>query len=216
MNKLQKHYTGTTGSTLMTDRFKFLHASQNTNKTIKDWEVWICQAGSLCKYGEIADIMCHDKFFFGLCNNTIRTELLKTHLRPDNTPIKLWLTLLLNPWNLLKKLTNSFLIQPKELTKLSIGQGQGDQNHSGKSTMIWNWGGSQTHVIGVGIWEDRTSGQTAQLMDAPVWNVVGMIILHVYVWSSHLWIRNSTNLEITQSIATVKTKQSASTFNSSG
>lgn len=30
--------------------------------------------------------MCCDKLVFGLCDNTTRTELLKTHLRPDNTP----------------------------------------------------------------------------------------------------------------------------------
>ena len=86
MNKLRTHYTGTTWCTLMTHRFKFWHASQNRNETIQDWEVQIRQAGSLCEYGDITDIMYRDKFVFGLCNNTIRTELLKTHLRPDNTP----------------------------------------------------------------------------------------------------------------------------------
>jgi len=30
--------------------------------------------------------MCRDKFVFGLHDTTIRTELLKTHMRPDGTP----------------------------------------------------------------------------------------------------------------------------------
>ena len=48
--------------------------------------VWIRQAGGHCNNWEITDIMCCDKLVFGLCDNTTRTELLKTHLRPDNTP----------------------------------------------------------------------------------------------------------------------------------
>ena len=85
MESLRTHYTGTSGSTLMTDRFKFWHSSQNQNETVQEWEVKIRQAGSLCEYGNITDIMCRDKFVFGLSNDTMRTELLKTHLRPDGT-----------------------------------------------------------------------------------------------------------------------------------
>ena len=86
MDKLRTHYTGTAGSTIMTDRFKFWHSSQNQNETVQDWEIQIRQAGSLCEYGQLTDIMCRDKFVFGLCDNTIRTELLKTHLKPDGSP----------------------------------------------------------------------------------------------------------------------------------
>lgn len=39
-------YTGTTGSTLMTDRFKFWQATQNPNESVQDWEVRTRQAGS--------------------------------------------------------------------------------------------------------------------------------------------------------------------------
>ena len=85
MDKLQTRYSGTTGSTLMAEQFKLWHAPQNTSETIQDWKVGICQTGSLCELGVITDIMCCDKFVFGLCNNPIRKELLKTHLRPKNT-----------------------------------------------------------------------------------------------------------------------------------
>jgi len=85
MEKLRAHNTSSVGSTLMTDRFKFWHASQATNETVQDWEVKVRQGGNLCKYGAATDHMCRDKFVFGLCNNTIKTELLKTHLKPDGT-----------------------------------------------------------------------------------------------------------------------------------
>ena len=198
MNKLRTHYTGTTWCTLMTHRFKFWHASQNRNETIQDWEVQIRQAGSLCEYGDITDIMYRDKFVFGLCNNTIRTELLKTHLRPDNTP-KALADVVADAQSMecAQRPTNSLLIETKELATLSNGQGQGDPNHCGKSIVIWNWGASQAHVISVGIWKNHTNRHTARLLDAPVRNAVGRIILHVYVESSHLWITNPTNLEIT-------------------
>lgn len=85
MERLRTHYSGTTGSTPMIDRFKFWHASQNQCETVKEWEVRIRQAGSLCSYGESTDIMCRDKFVFGLGDDNLRTEQLKTHLRTDGT-----------------------------------------------------------------------------------------------------------------------------------
>ena len=88
MDKLRIHYTGSTGSTLMTDRFKFWHAHQSTHESVQDWEVKVRQAGNLCSYGRSADHMCRDKFVFGLSDNNIRTELLKTHLKADNTTEK--------------------------------------------------------------------------------------------------------------------------------
>ena len=39
------------------------------------------QSGNLCEYEASADEMCRDKFVFGLKDNTICTELLKTHLK---------------------------------------------------------------------------------------------------------------------------------------
>lgn len=137
MKKLRTHYTGTTWCTLMTHRFKFWHASQNRNETIQDWEVRIHQAGSLCEYGEITDIMYRDKFVFGLSDNTIRTELLKTHLRPDNTPKALAdVVAEAQSMECAQRPTNSLLIETKELATLSNGQGQGDPNHCGKSIVI--------------------------------------------------------------------------------
>lgn len=40
----------------------------------------------LCDYGLATDVMCRDKFVFGLHDTSIRTELLKTHLKTDGTP----------------------------------------------------------------------------------------------------------------------------------
>ena len=85
MDKLRTHYTGSSGSSLMTDRFKFWHSSQNTHESVQDWEVKVRQSGNLCQYGTEADHMCRDKFVFGLNDNGIRTELLKTHLKADGT-----------------------------------------------------------------------------------------------------------------------------------
>ena len=85
MNKLRTHYTGSSGSSLMTNRFKFWHSSQNAHESVQDWEVKVRQAGNLCSYQANSDHMCRDKFLFGLRDNIIRTELLKTHLKADNT-----------------------------------------------------------------------------------------------------------------------------------
>ena len=41
-------------------------------------------AGSLCGYGYLSDERCREKFIFGLNDDNIRTELLKTHIKPDN------------------------------------------------------------------------------------------------------------------------------------
>ena len=43
------------------------------------------QGGSLCEYGNQADEMCRDKFIFGLHQENMRTELLKTHMKVDKT-----------------------------------------------------------------------------------------------------------------------------------
>ena len=43
------------------------------------------QAGSLCAYGQLTDELCRDKFIFGLKGEHMRTELLKTHVKPDNS-----------------------------------------------------------------------------------------------------------------------------------
>ena len=61
MQKLQTHYTGSIGSTLMTDRFKFWHLSQSTHETAKDWEVKVRQTGNLCDYGAATNQICRDK-----------------------------------------------------------------------------------------------------------------------------------------------------------
>ena len=43
------------------------------------------QASSLCAYGELTDELTRDKFIFGLNEDHTRTELLKTHVKPDNS-----------------------------------------------------------------------------------------------------------------------------------
>ena len=83
MRKLRTHYTGSTGSSLLSDRYQFWHIDQLPQESIQDWEVRVRQKGSLCEYGALHDQMCRDKFVFGLNNETIRTELLKTHLKAD-------------------------------------------------------------------------------------------------------------------------------------
>lgn len=86
MNCLRSHYTGSSGSCLMADRFKFWNLSQGPHETVQDWEVKVRQAGSLCEYAALSDVMCRDKFVFGLHQESMRSELLKTHLKSDNTP----------------------------------------------------------------------------------------------------------------------------------
>ena len=83
MQKLREHYTGSIGSSLMTDRFKFWQSSQSSSESVQDWEVKVRQSGSLCEYQAMTDEMNRDKFVFGLQDTSIRTELLKTHLKAD-------------------------------------------------------------------------------------------------------------------------------------
>ena len=86
MDKLRLHYTGSIGSSLLADRFKFWHAQQSPHESVQEWEVKVRQAGSLCSYNTSTDEMCRDKFVFGLHDDTMRAELLKTHLKSDGTP----------------------------------------------------------------------------------------------------------------------------------
>ena len=83
MQKLRTHYTGSIGSSLMTDRFQFWHSSQNNHESVQDLEVKVRQSGNLCEYGAATDQMCRDKFVFGLRDTAIRTEL-------KNTPEGRW------------------------------------------------------------------------------------------------------------------------------
>ena len=85
MAKLRHHYTGSTGSSLMADRIKFWCLYQSPNETVQAWKVKVRHAGSLCSYGAFSDEIYRDKFVFGLHNDTMRAELLKTHLKPDNS-----------------------------------------------------------------------------------------------------------------------------------
>ena len=92
MEKLKLHYTGSAGSSLMSDRYKFWKLNQTPHESVQDWEVRVRQAGNLCEYAALSDEMCRDKFVFGLHEETIRTELLRTHLKVDNSPkAMLWL-----------------------------------------------------------------------------------------------------------------------------
>ena len=85
MEKLRSHYTGTSDSSLLSDRFKFWTSSQTQHESIQEWEVKVRQAGSLCGYGQLSDKLCRDKFIFGLNGEHMRTELLKTHVKPDKS-----------------------------------------------------------------------------------------------------------------------------------
>ena len=81
MDKLGLHYTGSIGSSLLADRFKFWNTQQSPHESVQEWEVKVRQAGSLCLYNALTDEMCCDRFVFGLHDGTITAELLKTHLK---------------------------------------------------------------------------------------------------------------------------------------
>ena len=85
MDKLRAHYTDTSGGSLLTDRFKFWTSSQASHESIQEWEVKVRQASSLCAYGDLTDELTRDKFIFGLNEDHTRTDLLKTHVKPDNS-----------------------------------------------------------------------------------------------------------------------------------
>lgn len=89
MEKLRLHYTGSVGTSMMADRFQFWNMSQKPQHSVQDWEVQVRQAGSLCEYGTVNDELCRDKFVFGLYDETMRTELLKTHLKADGAKKRL-------------------------------------------------------------------------------------------------------------------------------
>ena len=85
MEKLRSYYTGTSGSSLLSDRFKFWTSSQTQHESIQEWEVKVRQVGSFCGYGQLCDELSRDKFVFGLNDEHMRTELLKTHVKPDKS-----------------------------------------------------------------------------------------------------------------------------------
>ncbi|KAK2551056.1 hypothetical protein P5673_028114 [Acropora cervicornis] len=85
MDKLRAHYTDTSGSSILTDRFRLWTSSQASHESIQEWEVKVRQASSLCAYGDLTDELTGDKFIFGLNEDHTRTELLKTHVKPDNS-----------------------------------------------------------------------------------------------------------------------------------
>ena len=85
MDNLRAHYTDTSGGSLLTDRFKFWTSSQASHESIQEWEVKVRQASSVCGYGDLTDELTRDKFIFGLSEDHTRTELLKTHVKPDNS-----------------------------------------------------------------------------------------------------------------------------------
>ena len=83
MAKLRIHYTGSTGSSILADRFKFWGHNQTLTESV---QVRTRQAGSLYSYATLSDKMYRDKSIFGLNNDAMQAELLKTHLKPYNTP----------------------------------------------------------------------------------------------------------------------------------
>lgn len=85
MARIREHYVGKAESSLLSDRFSFWLLTQNPTESIQDWEVRVQQGSALCEYQEKMDEMSRDKFIFGLFDENIRKELLKTHLKADNT-----------------------------------------------------------------------------------------------------------------------------------
>lgn len=77
--------TGSTGSSLLTNCFKFWTSSQTSHESIQEWEVNARQASSLCAYGELTNELTRNKFILGPNEDHTRTELLKTHVKPDNS-----------------------------------------------------------------------------------------------------------------------------------
>ena len=57
MDKLRAHYTGSSGSSLMANRFQFWNIQQSVHESIQDWEVKVRQYGSLCEYTTQQDEM---------------------------------------------------------------------------------------------------------------------------------------------------------------
>lgn len=85
MDKLRAHYTGTTGSSVLTDWFMFWASFQGPHESIQEWEVKVRHIDSLCCYSELRNELCWGTFIFGLNANNMRSELLKTHVKPDNS-----------------------------------------------------------------------------------------------------------------------------------
>ena len=85
LDRLRAHYAGTAASSLLSDRFTFWMATQSARESVQEWETHVRRDCSLCDYAALADEMSRDKFVFGLRNSDIRAELLKCHLRADNT-----------------------------------------------------------------------------------------------------------------------------------
>ena len=77
--------TGSTGSSLLTNCSKFWTSSQTSHESIQEWEVNVRQASSFCAYGELTNELTRNKFILGPNEDQTRTELLKTHVKPDNS-----------------------------------------------------------------------------------------------------------------------------------
>ena len=63
MDKLRLHYTGSIGSSLLADRFKFWDIQQSPHESVQEWEVKVRQAGSLCLYNALTDEMYRNNSF---------------------------------------------------------------------------------------------------------------------------------------------------------
>ena len=87
--RLRDHYQGGDYGSVMVDRYRFWNMTQSSTESTQDWEVRVRQSAALCQYGAANDELSRDKFVFGLTENTIRTELLKYHKKPDGSLKKL-------------------------------------------------------------------------------------------------------------------------------
>ena len=92
LEKLREHYVGTSGGTVLSDRYSFWELKQLASQSIQDWEVTVRQSGSLCEYESMThpgEELKRDKFIFGIQNQEIRTLLLNDSKKLDGSKKKL-------------------------------------------------------------------------------------------------------------------------------
>ena len=79
-----EHCTGSSGSSLMADRYQFWNIQQSPQESMQDWKVKVRWYGSLCEYTNQQDEMCRDIFCL-ISQRKVGTELFKSHHTAYNT-----------------------------------------------------------------------------------------------------------------------------------
>ena len=130
------------------------------------------QAGSVCGYDDLSDELCREKLIFGLNEDTVRTELLKAHIKPDNSEKSLSdVVSEARAIQLQSRQTSKSQTRQKESTKMSTW----DASDAAR----WNFEGNLVHVFGAVICVDQIHGNYVQLMERAVPVVVATTILPV-------------------------------------